>query len=180
MRRVMLPGGAMLALLSASASAQVAQPVIFSALTTMLAFAPLMFIDGPNGDFMMPFPLAVIVLLLASLLESLCLLPGHLYHIPHRVTKERVVPVFLVSEGDESAGGAAGLDLLELEPMAWTARGVTTPAARCTRNCWPLCETVVAADRHHGGWAYHSAVVREVGLDLWRSGEVGLDGGAAA
>ncbi|MCP4211742.1 MAG: efflux RND transporter permease subunit [Halieaceae bacterium] len=74
---------------SVEGSAQVAQPVIFSALTTMLAFAPLMFIDGPSGDFMVPFPLAVIVLLLASLLESLCLLPGHLYHIPHRATKER-------------------------------------------------------------------------------------------
>ena len=70
-------------------TAQVAQPVIFSAVTTMLAFAPLMFFDGPNGEFMMPFPLAVIVLLLASLFESLFLLPGHLSHVPLREVKER-------------------------------------------------------------------------------------------
>ncbi|CAA0109057.1 Efflux pump membrane transporter BepE [Halioglobus japonicus] len=68
---------------------QVAQPVIFSAVTTMLAFAPLMFFDGPNGEFMKPFPLAVVVLLLASLFESLCLLPGHLSHVPVREVKER-------------------------------------------------------------------------------------------
>jgi multidrug efflux pump subunit AcrB len=64
---------------------EVAQPVIFSALTTMLAFAPLLFLTGPNGDFMHPFPLAVIVLLLASLFESLCLLPGHLAHVPAHI-----------------------------------------------------------------------------------------------
>lgn len=70
-------------------TAQVAQPVIFSALTTMLAFAPLMFLDGANGDFMLPFPLAVVVLLSASLFESLCLLPGHLSHVPLREAKVR-------------------------------------------------------------------------------------------
>jgi multidrug efflux pump subunit AcrB len=70
-------------------ASQVAQPVIFSALTTMLAFAPLMFLDGANGDFMLPFPLAVIVLLCASLFESLCLLPSHLSHVPQREVKPR-------------------------------------------------------------------------------------------
>jgi multidrug efflux pump subunit AcrB len=68
---------------------EVAQPVIFSALTTMLAFAPLMFLDGPNGDFMLPFPLAVVVLLSASLFESLFLLPSHLSHVPAREVKVR-------------------------------------------------------------------------------------------
>ncbi|MFT4614499.1 MAG: multidrug efflux pump subunit AcrB [Bacteroidia bacterium] len=74
-------------------AAQVAQPVIFSALTTMLAFAPLLFISGPNGTFMKPFPLAVIVLLIASLFECLALLPSHLAHIPMRETKPRA-PAF--------------------------------------------------------------------------------------
>lgn len=70
-------------------SSQVSQPVIFSALTTMLAFSPLLFIGGVNGAFMTPFPLAVIVLLSASLLESLCLLPGHLAHVPLGPPSER-------------------------------------------------------------------------------------------
>ena len=64
-------------------ASQVAQPVIFSALTTILAFAPLMLMEGVNGEFMLPFPLAVVVLLSASLFECLCLLPGHLAHVPH-------------------------------------------------------------------------------------------------
>lgn len=65
--------------------AQVAQPVIFSALTTMLAFAPLLFLGGVNGEFMRFFPITVIVLLYASLFESICMLPSHLAHVPRRV-----------------------------------------------------------------------------------------------
>lgn len=68
---------------------QVSQPVIFSALTTMLAFAPLMFMAGPSSDFMLPFPLAVIVLLSASLFECLCLLPSHLSHVSQVGQRER-------------------------------------------------------------------------------------------
>lgn len=74
-------------------SAQVSQPVIFSAVTTILAFAPLLFIGGVNGAFSEPMPLAVIVLLGASLLESLCLLPSHLAHVPHKDTSGRA-PAF--------------------------------------------------------------------------------------
>ena len=59
---------------------QVASPVVFSALTTMLAFAPLAAIGGPDGAFMLDFPLTVVVLLAASLLESQCILPAHLAH----------------------------------------------------------------------------------------------------
>lgn len=70
-------------------SAQVSQPVIFSALTTVLAFAPLLFIGGVNGAFSEPMPLAVIALLGASLLECLCLLPSHLAHVPHRDVSNR-------------------------------------------------------------------------------------------
>ncbi|MFK8048435.1 MAG: efflux RND transporter permease subunit [Halioglobus sp.] len=64
--------------------AQVSQPVIFSALTTMLAFTPLIFLGGANGGFMTSFPVTVIVLLMASLLESICFLPSHLAHVPRR------------------------------------------------------------------------------------------------
>jgi multidrug efflux pump subunit AcrB len=64
--------------------AQVSQPVIFSALTTMLAFAPLLFLGGVNGDFMRFLPITVIVLLFASLFESTCLLPSHLASVPRR------------------------------------------------------------------------------------------------
>lgn len=70
---------------SIEGAAQVAPPVVFSALTTMLAFLPLLFLDGPNGEFLSPFPVGVILLLLASLFESQYLLPAHLAHVPARV-----------------------------------------------------------------------------------------------
>jgi multidrug efflux pump subunit AcrB len=70
-------------------SAQVAQPVMFSAITTMLAFAPFLFMMGSSGEFMRPFPIAVIILLGASLFESLALLPSHLAHVPRTETKDR-------------------------------------------------------------------------------------------
>lgn len=81
---------------SIQGAAEVAQPVIFSAITTMLAFAPLLFMSGSSGAFLSPFPLAIIVLLLASLFESLCMLPAHLAHIsedvrlPRRAVFERL------------------------------------------------------------------------------------------
>ena len=69
---------------SIEGAAQVSQPVIFSALTTMLAFAPLLFLGGISGEFMWFLPASVIILLCASLFESLCLLPSHLAGVPMR------------------------------------------------------------------------------------------------
>jgi multidrug efflux pump subunit AcrB len=65
-------------------ASQVAQPVGFSALTTVLAFAPLLGLTGMAGGWMTPFVVTVIVVLAASLLESQCLLPAHLAHVPRR------------------------------------------------------------------------------------------------
>jgi len=70
---------------SIQGAGQVSQPVIFSALTTMLAFAPLLFLGGIGGEFMWFLPASVIILLCASLFESLCLLPSHLASVPLRL-----------------------------------------------------------------------------------------------
>lgn len=56
----------------------VSKPVIFSAITTMLAFSPLLFILGAASQFVIAIPVVVIVTLLFSLLESFCILPMHL------------------------------------------------------------------------------------------------------
>jgi len=79
-------------------SAQVAQPVIFSAITTILAFAPFLLMKGSSSDFMKPFPLAVIVLLGASLFESLALLPSHLAHVPSSPPKEKAKAFLVLRE----------------------------------------------------------------------------------
>lgn len=57
---------------------QVARPVVFAVLTTALAFAPLLFLPGPEGALMRVIPLVALAVLLLSLVESLWILPAHL------------------------------------------------------------------------------------------------------
>ena len=59
---------------------EVAAPVTFSVLTTVIAFAPLLFVPGVMGKFFRVIPLIVIPILLISLVESLLILPAHLSH----------------------------------------------------------------------------------------------------
>ncbi len=60
---------------------EVATPVTFGILTTIVAFLPLAFIEGKMGDFMAPIPMVVIACLLFSLLESKLVLPAHLKRV---------------------------------------------------------------------------------------------------
>ncbi|MCP3984177.1 MAG: efflux RND transporter permease subunit, partial [bacterium] len=55
-------------------------PVTFGVLTTVAAFAPLLFLPGPMGRATRVLPLVVISCLLFSLLESMFILPAHLGH----------------------------------------------------------------------------------------------------
>jgi multidrug efflux pump subunit AcrB len=53
-------------------------PVIFAVLTTVAAFWPLLFGTGMMGKVMRNMPIVVILILMASLIESLAILPAHL------------------------------------------------------------------------------------------------------
>lgn len=57
---------------------EVYQPVVFAVLTTMIAFAPLLFMPGEEGRLIVLVPMIVISVLAFSLLESLLVLPSHL------------------------------------------------------------------------------------------------------
>ena len=57
---------------------EVGRPVIFSVLTTVAAFWPLLLGSGIMGKFMRNIPIVVIVVLLGSLTEALLILPAHL------------------------------------------------------------------------------------------------------
>jgi multidrug efflux pump subunit AcrB len=57
---------------------EVAGPVVFSILTTVAAFLPLLFVSGNMGKFIKVIPAVVITILLVSLVESLFVLPAHL------------------------------------------------------------------------------------------------------
>lgn len=59
---------------------EVALPVVFAVSTTMIAFAPLLFVPGPAGKFFRLIPIVVMGVLAISLIESLLVLPAHLSH----------------------------------------------------------------------------------------------------
>ncbi|MEM6817459.1 MAG: efflux RND transporter permease subunit [Pseudomonadota bacterium] len=63
---------------------EVAGPVTFGILTTMAAFAPLVFLEGRFGRFFSNIPLVVIPVFIFSLVESKLILPAHLKHISIR------------------------------------------------------------------------------------------------
>ncbi|TWT92860.1 Multidrug resistance protein MdtB [Botrimarina colliarenosi] len=60
---------------------EVATPVTFGALTTVVAFLPLAFFEGTWGDFASQVPPIVAPVLLFSLVESKLILPAHLKHL---------------------------------------------------------------------------------------------------
>jgi multidrug efflux pump subunit AcrB len=58
----------------------IATPVIFSVLTNMVTFMPLLFIPGFMGKVFRVIPVVVICVFFVSLIESLFILPAHLGH----------------------------------------------------------------------------------------------------
>lgn len=60
---------------------EVATPVTFGVLTTIVAFIPLMFYDGYIGTFTRQIPPVVAGVLIFSLIESKLILPSHLKHL---------------------------------------------------------------------------------------------------
>lgn len=72
-------------------TAQVFMPVLASIVTTCVAFVPLFYFSGRFGSFVSFIPPIVFLMLFASLLESLIILPGHLHiHMP-RLLKNKPV-----------------------------------------------------------------------------------------
>ncbi len=74
---------------SVQGTREVAVPVTFGALTTVVAFLPLHYFEGWWGDFAKQIPPIVAPVLLFSLVESKLILPSHLKHLrtnPPRIT----------------------------------------------------------------------------------------------
>ena len=68
---------------------EVALPVTFGILTTVVAFLPLAFVEGVRGQMFANIPAVVIPVLIFSLIESKFVLPSHLKHIrlPNQIDK---------------------------------------------------------------------------------------------
>ena len=74
---------------------EVSSPVVFSILTNIVAFVPLMFMPGEMGKFWAPLPVVVIIVLSLSLVESLFILPAHLAHAKAKPAGQRGPGSFL-------------------------------------------------------------------------------------
>ncbi|MEZ5490207.1 MAG: efflux RND transporter permease subunit [Gammaproteobacteria bacterium] len=59
---------------------EVSVPVIFGVLTTIAAFLPILLLDGQMGAFFNTIGAVVVFCLIASLVESQLILPGHIAH----------------------------------------------------------------------------------------------------
>ncbi|BDS08295.1 acriflavin resistance protein [Oceaniferula spumae] len=82
---------------------EIAVPVTFGVLTTVVAFIPLAFFDGWLGELAKQIPFVVIPVLMFSLIESKLILPSHLRHIKvNRTGKSFVTRI--------QQGAGAGLD----------------------------------------------------------------------
>lgn len=66
----------------------ISKPVVFSIMTTIIAFIPLLFMPGETGKFWWPLPVVVMVILVVSLMEALFILPAHLAHIKKKKKKK--------------------------------------------------------------------------------------------
>ena len=68
-------------------------PVLSSSLTTVAAFVPLMAVSGIIGNILFDIPFVVICVILASLIESFLVLPGHLTHSFRRAHHKESSPL---------------------------------------------------------------------------------------
>lgn len=65
---------------------EVSHPVVFSILTNVVAFIPLLFMPGTTGKYWWHMPAVVIVVLVVSLFEAMYILPAHLGHRAKQVS----------------------------------------------------------------------------------------------
>ena len=67
---------------------EVIRPILASSLTTIFAFIPMLMITGSLGEFIKMIPVAVVVLIIASLIDSFIFLPIHALHFLNKDDKE--------------------------------------------------------------------------------------------
>ena len=72
---------------SVKGTQEVAIPVTFGALTTIVAFLPLLFFEGDWGQFAKQVPPVVALVLLFSLVESKLVLPSHLTSLKKEISR---------------------------------------------------------------------------------------------
>ena len=116
--------------------------VTFGALTTMVAFIPLLFFDGRWGEFAKQIPPIVVApVLLFSLIESKLILPSHLKHV--RVSQSVEPTVLHVSKHAVAAG------------LEWFIDKTLFPNIETGGQSSPLSTRPLRVDGGIDGWLLH-------------------------
>jgi len=109
---------------------EVAQPVFFSSITTIVAFIPMLAVPGIIGEIMRTIPIVVILTLSFSLVESLFVLPSHLSHLRAREDSNKLWNRFQRTVAAQLDGFVRRIYLPALK---WALRWrFTTIAIACT------------------------------------------------
>lgn len=80
----------------------VSTPVVFSVLTSIIAFVPLMFLPGMLGKTYRDLPIIVIIILCISICESMLVLPAHLSSMKYKT--EGFIRLFQIFQGKLARG----------------------------------------------------------------------------
>ncbi len=99
----------------------IAGPVTFSVLSTVVAFIPVLFLPGTTGKYWWPLPVVVIAVLLVSLVEALFILPAHLAHLSTR-TRRGLLRVVERVQQRVARGLRQGIERLYGPLLGWTLR----------------------------------------------------------
>jgi multidrug efflux pump subunit AcrB len=106
-------------------TADVALPVMGTAMTTTVAFLPLLFVSGVMGKLIVILPIVVIVSLVASQLEAFTVLPAHLLHAGGVHPKVDAVHARVRAFIDRGVGGFLGRLYRPFCRRTTNARGLT-------------------------------------------------------
>ena len=130
---------------------EVALPVTFGVLTTVVAFIPMFFIPGVIGKIFGVIPAVVIPVLLFSLVESKTILPAHLKHLrgeggelgwPQRIVTFAFGAVFLLLLSRVLVN-AAGLHVPSIVQVGIPALAVVLVVSRFQRQIGAALESFV-------------------------------------
>ncbi|MDH3978586.1 MAG: efflux RND transporter permease subunit, partial [Gammaproteobacteria bacterium] len=123
---------------------RVAKPVIFAAVTTMIAFSPALFIDGAAAKMTMPLSIVVIAALAFSVVEAFLILPSHLGHLkPIGVAK----PGTLAAVRQSIADGLSGFSTGRYQPFLLKAVNARYLTLAVFLGVWFIIMSFV-----QGGW----------------------------
>jgi len=123
---------------------EVLPSVLASVSTTMVAFAPLLFVTGLMGKFIAVMPVAVLSMLAISLFESMFILPCHLAHEDGPVSRQ------------------LGRLFFFLKPISWLLAGINRGTSRGLN--WVINNTYMPTL----GWAVRFPVISiMIGLSLF-------------